>query len=63
MYHPGHYLTFDLVDGTILEGVPGDVAVICLKITTASENNDREAGGTITISDIGNAGVDSAYNY
>jgi hypothetical protein len=52
-------VSFLLRDGTILEGDPDDLATICLEITTPKDNVDRYAEGNITISDIGNAGIDS----
>ena len=57
--HLGHYISFEVEDSIILEGLSEDVAIICLEIITNPDNNDRDAMGTIAISDIGNAGVDS----
>lgn len=54
-------VTFELVDGTILEGDPNDVALIRLRIPAAENDIDRDAEGSIMISDIGNAGIDSTY--
>lgn len=48
-----------MTDGTILEGDPSDVATICLNITRNGIEIDRMANGTIKISDILTAGIDS----
>ncbi len=57
-------MTFEVIEGTILEGDPDSVAMICLGISpdTPSENIDRVAEGFIEITDAGNTvGVDSKH--
>lgn len=46
-------MSFVVVDRTIEEGTPEDTAMICVTSTSQALN------GSIRISDIGNAGVDS----
>ena len=54
-----YQVRFEVKDGTILEGDPSDVAIICLEISTDGIEIDRMASGTIRISDILNAGINS----
>ena len=50
------YVSFNVLDRTIEEGTSEDTAKICLTSMTSQQLN-----GSISISDIGNAGVDSTY--
>lgn len=52
------YVSFNVVDRTIEEGKQ-DTAMICLNMSMTNQ----ELNGSISISDIGNAGVDSVFYY
>lgn len=51
-------MSFELLDDTIMEGDPDDVALICLRIVDARREFPRDALGYITISDISTAEFD-----
>lgn len=50
------YVSFEVTDRTILEGVPGDTAMICLESLTRTPLR-----GSIAITDIGTAAVDGMF--
>ena len=50
------YVSFEVTDRTIVEGVPGDTAMICMESLTRTPLR-----GSIAISDIGNAAMDGTF--
>lgn len=56
---PDAIVSFTVTEGTILEGDSSDFAEICLDIVDSVL--ERTVQGSISISDIGNAGIDSMF--
>ena len=52
-------MSFTVTEGTILEGDPDDYAEICLEVVGSVL--ERLVNGSIVVSDIGNADVDSMF--